>query len=98
MTHAELVRKVLRDPVHWPAFGFGAGRAGDGSKEIERIFSPEFRNRLDEIVHFGELGEEVMGRVVDKFVAEVEGKKRNPKPSSPSKSSSTSSSASRMPR
>jgi ATP-dependent Clp protease ATP-binding subunit ClpA len=52
--------------------GFGAGRAGDGSKEIERLFSPEFRNRLDEIVAFDGLPPEVMGRVVDKFVAEVE--------------------------
>jgi ATP-dependent Clp protease ATP-binding subunit ClpA len=51
--------------------GFGAGRAGDGSKEIERLFSPEFRNRLDEIVRFAALAPEVMGRVVDKFVAEV---------------------------
>ena len=51
--------------------GFGSGRAGDGSKEIERLFSPEFRNRLDEVVHFNPLGSEVMGRVVDKFVDEV---------------------------
>ena len=27
MTHRELVQKVLRDPVHWPAFGFGLGLA-----------------------------------------------------------------------
>ena len=53
------------------AIGFGDASRGDGSKEIERIFSPEFRNRLDEVVHFGHLGPEVMGRVVDKFVAEV---------------------------
>ena len=32
--------------------GFGSGPAGDGRKEIERLFSPEFRNRLDEIVTF----------------------------------------------
>jgi ATP-dependent Clp protease ATP-binding subunit ClpA len=51
--------------------GFGAGSAGDGSKEIERLFSPEFRNRLDEIVRFAPLAPEVMGRVVDKFVKEV---------------------------
>ena len=51
--------------------GFGAGRAGDGNKEVERLFSPEFRNRLDEVVTFRDLGPEVMGRVVDKFVAEV---------------------------
>ena len=52
--------------------GFGAGRAGDGRKELERLFSPEFRNRLDEIVRFDDLGPEVMGRVVDKFVRELE--------------------------
>jgi ATP-dependent Clp protease ATP-binding subunit ClpA len=52
--------------------GFGAGRAGDGRKEIERLFSPEFRNRLDEIVSFVDLGPEVMGKVVDKFVAELQ--------------------------
>jgi ATP-dependent Clp protease ATP-binding subunit ClpA len=51
--------------------GFGAGRAGDGSKEIERLFSPEFRNRLDEVVNFQDLPPEVMERVVDKFVTEV---------------------------
>jgi len=52
--------------------GFDSGRAGDGRKEIERLFSPEFRNRLDEIVSFAPLGPEVMERVVDKFVGEVE--------------------------
>jgi ATP-dependent Clp protease ATP-binding subunit ClpA len=54
------------------AIGFGGGRAGDGSKEIERLFSPEFRNRLDETVSFSALPPQVMGRVVDKFVREVE--------------------------
>jgi len=54
------------------AIGFGDGKAGNVSKAIERLFSPEFRNRLDEIVQFKALGPEVMGRVVDKFVAEIE--------------------------
>ena len=54
------------------AIGFVGGKRGDGRKEIERLFSPEFRNRLDEIVAFAPLGPEVMGRVVDKFVREVE--------------------------
>jgi ATP-dependent Clp protease ATP-binding subunit ClpA len=53
------------------AIGFGGGKRGDGSKEVEKLFSPEFRNRLDEVVRFGHLDPEVMGRVVDKFVAEV---------------------------
>ncbi|HEY8156182.1 MAG TPA: ATP-dependent Clp protease ATP-binding subunit ClpA [Myxococcota bacterium] len=54
------------------AIGFAGGNKGDGRKEIERLFSPEFRNRLDEIVSFAPLQPEVMGRVVDKFVREVE--------------------------
>ena len=54
------------------AIGFVGGSKGDGRKEIERLFSPEFRNRLDEIVSFAPLAPEVMGRVVDKFVREVE--------------------------
>ena len=36
------------------------------------MFAPEFRNRLDAIVKFASLGPESMGRVVDKFVAELE--------------------------
>ncbi|NNL66613.1 MAG: ATP-dependent Clp protease ATP-binding subunit ClpA [Myxococcales bacterium] len=53
------------------AIGFGGGNRGDGSKEVEKLFSPEFRNRLDEVVRFGHLDPEVMGLVVDKFVAEL---------------------------
>ena len=53
------------------AIGFGGGAAGDGGKELERLFSPEFRNRLDEVVRFAPLSPEVMLRVVDKFVAEL---------------------------
>jgi len=54
------------------AIGFGGGAKGDGKKPLERLFSPEFRNRLDEVVSFERLGSEVMGHVVDKFVREVE--------------------------
>ena len=53
------------------AIGFGEGTKGDGKKDVERLFSPEFRNRLDEIVRFNQLSPEVMRRVVDKFVREV---------------------------
>ncbi|HEY5658690.1 MAG TPA: ATP-dependent Clp protease ATP-binding subunit ClpA [Myxococcota bacterium] len=52
--------------------GFGSGRAGDGRREIERLFSPEFRNRLDEIVAFRDLDPSVMVLVVDKFIKELE--------------------------
>ena len=61
------------------AIGFTGGKAGDGKKEIERLFSPEFRNRLDEIVTFEQLTPEVMVRVVDKFIAEVEAQLREKK-------------------
>jgi ATP-dependent Clp protease ATP-binding subunit ClpA len=54
------------------AIGFSGDRAGDGSKAVERLFSPEFRNRLDETVRFEPLGPEVMERVVEKFVLEME--------------------------
>ncbi len=54
------------------AIGFSGERAGDGSKAIEKLFSPEFRNRLDEVVRFVPLGPEVMERVVDKFIREME--------------------------
>ena len=54
------------------AIGFGGGRKGDGRRELERLFSPEFRNRLDEVVTFAALGPEVVDRVVEKFVKEVE--------------------------
>jgi ATP-dependent Clp protease ATP-binding subunit ClpA len=53
--------------------GFTGGRKTEaGDRAIERLFSPEFRNRLDETVKFVELAPEVMGRVVDKFVRELE--------------------------
>jgi ATP-dependent Clp protease ATP-binding subunit ClpA len=54
------------------AIGFAGGSRGDGTKEIERLFSPEFRNRLDEVVRFSALTPDVMGRVVDKFLKEVQ--------------------------
>jgi len=55
------------------AIGFG-GRtnAEKGGKAIERLFSPEFRNRLDAIVQFASLPPEVIERVVDKFIMELD--------------------------
>lgn len=55
------------------AIGFERGaREGDDVEAIERMFTPEFRNRLDQIVPFANLSPEVMTRVVDKFVMELE--------------------------
>ena len=42
-----------------------------GRKAVERFFSPEFRNRLDGIIHFNPLTEEIMKMVVDKFMKEL---------------------------
>ena len=61
-----------------PAIGFAGARKTNKS-EVEKLFSPEFRNRLDEIVSFGPLTPEVMGRVVDKFVREVEAQLKDKK-------------------
>jgi len=44
----------------------------DGMEEINRLFSPEFRNRLDAIVQFGPLDEKTIASVVDKFLVELE--------------------------
>ncbi len=54
--------------------GFGGGQGeGDDDKEFKSLFSPEFRNRLDARVKFGRLDEATMIRIVDKFLAELEG-------------------------
>jgi len=47
-------------------------RTGDDIEAIERMFTPEFRNRLDAIIPFASLPPEVVSRVVDKFVIELE--------------------------
>ncbi|MDP6558564.1 MAG: ATP-dependent Clp protease ATP-binding subunit ClpA [Candidatus Binatia bacterium] len=53
--------------------GFGhASIAGKGKEAIEKMFSPEFRNRLDSTVFFNSLSPEVIERVVDKFVMELD--------------------------
>ena len=47
-------------------------REGDDKEAIERAFSPEFRNRLDAVISFAHLPPEVVARVVDKFIIELE--------------------------
>jgi len=44
----------------------------DAMQEINRLFSPEFRNRLDSIVWFNSLDESIIEQVVDKFIVEVQ--------------------------
>jgi len=66
--------------------GFGEGIGGDAGDDaarrvsaskariaIEKVFSPEFRNRLDAIVTFGPLAPEAIERIVEKFVLQLEG-------------------------
>ena len=48
-------------------------REGDDKEAIERMFTPEFRNRLDAIITFSNLPPEVVGKVVDKFIMQLEG-------------------------
>jgi len=55
------------------AIGFGrARREGEDTEAIERIFSPEFRNRLDAVISFAPLSKEIILQVVEKFVLQLE--------------------------
>lgn len=55
------------------AIGFGRDtREGEDQEAIKRLFTPEFRNRLDAIIPFGNLQPETVGRVVEKFVLQLE--------------------------
>jgi len=47
--------------------------SSDGMEAIKRMFSPEFRNRLDAIIQFKALSPETVQHVVDKFLFELEG-------------------------
>ncbi|HWL21176.1 MAG TPA: ATP-dependent Clp protease ATP-binding subunit ClpA [Bradyrhizobium sp.] len=56
-----------------PAMGFGSDvRTGDDHEAINKLFTPEFRNRLDSVISFAPLAEETIHRVVDKFVLQLE--------------------------
>jgi ATP-dependent Clp protease ATP-binding subunit ClpA len=56
-----------------PAIGFERSeRSGDDTEAIERMFTPEFRNRLDSIITFTSLSPDDVSRVVDKFIIELE--------------------------
>jgi ATP-dependent Clp protease ATP-binding subunit ClpA len=56
------------------AIGFTNKReqAGDEMADIKRLFTPEFRNRLDATISFAALDEEIILRVVDKFLLQLE--------------------------
>lgn len=53
--------------------GFGRGKRDDEADEaIKRLFTPEFRNRLDAIIQFTALSGEIVANVVDKFIIQLE--------------------------
>ncbi len=55
------------------AIGFGSSvREGDDQEAIMRLFTPEFRNRLDAVIPFGHLPPTVVRKVVEKFVMQLE--------------------------
>src|SRR6516165_1236964 len=55
------------------AIGFGRdSREGEDEDAIKRLFTPEFRNRLDATIAFAGLTPEIVGRVVEKFVMQLE--------------------------
>ena len=53
--------------------GFNSVRSSsDSSEAIDKLFAPEFRNRIDSIIHFNHLNKEIVLSIVDKFIIEVE--------------------------
>ncbi|MEW6107663.1 MAG: ATP-dependent Clp protease ATP-binding subunit ClpA [Nitrospirota bacterium] len=70
------------DEMSRASIGFG-DRTGDtrskGKEAINRLFSPEFRNRLDAVINFNSLTHEIMKQVVNKFIFELQQQLRNKK-------------------
>jgi ATP-dependent Clp protease ATP-binding subunit ClpA len=61
------------ETINRSTIGFTTAReAGDEMADIKRLFTPEFRNRLDAIVSFRPLDQEIILRVVDKFLLQLE--------------------------
>jgi ATP-dependent Clp protease ATP-binding subunit ClpA len=68
MTTNAGAQEISRTPIGFtPSDG-----ASDGMEAIRRLFSPEFRNRLDAIIQFGSLSKATIERVVEKLLVEVE--------------------------
>lgn len=63
-----------------PSFGFtGRHERGDEMADIKKLFTPEFRNRLDAVIPFAPLSAPVIERVVDKFLMQLEAQLRDKK-------------------
>jgi ATP-dependent Clp protease ATP-binding subunit ClpA len=55
-----------------PKMGFNKDETHKANEAIGEFFAPEFRNRLDAVVHFKPLGEDIMINIVDKLLVELE--------------------------
>jgi ATP-dependent Clp protease ATP-binding subunit ClpA len=75
MTSNVGARDVVRGRI---GFGGGSG-TGDSEAAYKRMFSPEFRNRLDARINFNPLDMRVMAKIVDKFLMELEDQLRRKK-------------------
>ncbi|MBI1274867.1 ATP-dependent Clp protease ATP-binding subunit ClpA [bacterium] len=68
MTSNAGAAEISKTPI-----GFGdVSRAGEDQMAIQRVFTPEFRNRLDAIIGFAHLEKEVVGMIVNKFIFRLE--------------------------
>ena len=66
-------RAAISDLANSARAAADARESGDEMADIKRMFTPEFRNRLDAIISFRALDEEIILRVVDKFLLQLEG-------------------------
>ncbi|MFW5498552.1 MULTISPECIES: ATP-dependent Clp protease ATP-binding subunit ClpA [unclassified Maridesulfovibrio] len=73
MTSNAGAREMAKGGIGFGASVKGGEDKGRGLKAVEKIFSPEFRNRLDGIVPFNSLQIDVMELIVEKFIKELNG-------------------------
>jgi ATP-dependent Clp protease ATP-binding subunit ClpA len=64
-------REMSRSGIGFADVSRGAITGGDPNASIRQHFTPEFRNRLDEVVIFGHLDQATITRIVDKFIGEL---------------------------
>ena len=67
-----MTSNVGSEQMHSSKIGFTERTGQFGVGAINKAFRPEFRNRLDKIVRFNELPQEIIAQVVDKFIAEMD--------------------------
>jgi ATP-dependent Clp protease ATP-binding subunit ClpA len=72
MTSNAGAREMTSSSIGFGADAQDADRSAKGVKAVEKLFSPEFRNRLDGTIAFHGLTSDIMEKVVDKFMAEME--------------------------